>query len=167
MFVSLICYIIIVINHFVYTPSSRVIYNCFSFVFFRTLYSGIRFFLPIKNGRPVMSARAFFISRQFFPSQKRSACHVMWPQRKPTRARALREEIIPIKVSCSLRVQVYNNTAALSLNLLCTVNWILRKNNSAVTMKVLITFTFQRTSVCNAGAKAYTPWNINKTPFNA
>ena len=70
MFVSLICYIIIVINHFVYTPSSRVIYNCFSFVFFRTLYSGIPFFLPIKNGRPVMSARAFSFPANFSPHKR-------------------------------------------------------------------------------------------------
>jgi len=127
------------------------------------------FFLTHKERATCSVCSSIFHFPPIFPSQKRSACHVIWPQRSQ-QERALQEDIIPIKVSCSLRVQVYKNTAAFNLNLPCTVNWILGKNNSAVTMQVLITFIFQRTRVCNTEAKAYTPWNKNemrKTPFHA
>lgn len=165
MFVSLIYDIIIVINHFVYTPSSRVIYNCFSHSVLRN-----SFFLTHKERATCNVCSSIFHFPPIFllTKEKRLPCQVT--STKPTRARALLEEIIPIKVSCSLRVQVYKNTAAFNLNLSCTVNWIFGKNNSAVTMKVLITFIFQRTCVCNPEAKAYTPSSTNemrKTLFNA
>ena len=123
MFVSLICYIIIVINHFVYTPSSRVIYNCF-FVFCLLSHSVLRnsFFLTHKERATCNVCSSIFHFPPIFllTKEKRLPCQVT--STKPMRARALREEIIPINVSCSLRVQVYKNTAAFNLNLSCTVN---------------------------------------------